>query len=309
MSRHKSEGLKGRPRRVTHRMSMDTLGLRDPNTIQMRLRKHEIGAKEAIRLLERTDTQGRCLAGQLCIEQAYKSADVENKAELLSRAKDNFEAVSSQRHVDGRITSHHARALLNLAQLPNHAYIAATDRLPHDSIAKMAYEATLEAAIVTAKAFRTAQTKRDSQIIELSGLAAEASVVLLGQRTGIQKIGSESWFPTWSLYSEDHGNRHGGVMERSWDVSVREQLEDEPHRVASKLQVKSSLLASNPQHTSAQTDITVLYLRSDLALHPNESVSCTAVISELAQEAERGEDYVVSKLDARGELFLDKINE
>lgn len=280
---------------------------RNPHGLLVRLHNHRIGAEEAVESLEKTNAYGRCVAGEICVELAYKTSRIEDTAAFLARARHNFE-VSSKSTVS-TMQGHSARALLHLAQLPNHAIIASTGKLPVRSQALKAYESTVAAGEKIAEAFHEATIARTKSVIDLAGVASEASALTLGQRYALWSgIDSETWFPMTSFFSEDHRNADSPTKtNRAWDMNIYQKHDSHPLDTAYRVQIKSSPHKRDLNDAKPEADIVTLYLRPDLQIQPHEAMRVTTIIMEAAAEME-ADAGASARLDVRTEHFLDKLD-
>ena len=283
----------------------------NPLTVINDLRAGRTDGESAIRKLEHRGRAGIVTAGELCVELAMRTTDIIQTAELLDRAKKDFQTVTRPDVHPATMDGNQARALIHLAQLPNHAFMAAHGELPTPEAAQKTYLSTIKAATKVADAFEIATKKGDSRTISLAGVSAETSLTLLGQRYGIWSgIGSETWFMMLAYYSEDHLNLNTTKASRNkaWDATIFTKI-DEIVEPTYRIQIKSSERARGlSRDASPDSGIVTVCVRPDLQLAKSESFRSTTIIRECAGELAGTWPNAGPNLEARTDKFLDKLD-
>lgn len=240
-------------------------------------------------------------AGQFAIEMATKEAkhDVVGASEWIDKARTSFSRLmlhAAGAEMRGPIDHISALALINLAQLPNIAVLLGQRQLPSTEVAERAYKTSV------AVNFEMSESLKSRHSVDMIGVVAETSTLLLGQRYAIANHPDRSWFPVRARLSEDHHDWGAHSHDQAWDISVLTDLTGKPE-VSYKVQVKASEKAHYENGHSYADDITVVHVHPDLRL-PTDWGTASNIAAELHAEL-HGDQNVSSRLDARTEQLLD----
>lgn len=272
----------------------------NPSVILTQYHSGRISRADSIDRLERTDRYGKLTAAHLAIEQAMEASNFDKTNSWIERARVNLDVVSATDTSGSGMDGHKARALLDLSQLPLMAYLACFGELPPVNLVRSAYGETIQAVdkITTAHKLR-----RDPV---LSGLLAEAGVILLGQRYALNALGDGSWLPTHSLHSEDHANHRHHDENRAWDVTFHADLGAGPEK-SYLVQVKSDDGPGRDErrYTDGHIEgIIPLHFNPDLTYETEGYNGLINTFDELIAEA-YGDSRAATTLDYRTEKLLD----
>lgn len=271
------------------------------------LKKGWLDREDCIEKFEQCGRRGRVRAADLALEQAFNVSNIETTSSWLNRAKQDYEHVVKA-HVGDIIDDSTARAKLQLAQMGNYAYVAATESLPTKQIATDAYARTVDASKQIADSIRALRQNRrapgtQDQLESLSGVAGEASALLLGQRFAINGEINEEWFSLLSLYSSKNSTPKGSTVSQAYDLDVLTQYPDLPLESTHQVQVRAAHRSSRLNYV----DVSVVNVLPDLML-PRERHQLTRVIDECYEEMVDPSSAVGPKLDARTDNLLEKID-
>lgn len=246
-------------------------------------------------------------AGEMCLELARRTPS--NADELLTRANYHFNNVIAKQSTRFPVPqSEGLRAMRMQNMMPVFFSLFVHQELPTPMWQTKVYEKSLEAAEVAAQSkiyYRSIPNMR-IEASRVTGETAEHAVGLLGLRFGILQ-GDASWIMSPSMLSEDRSPKSQPVRQarNSWDYSVFTESQGH-HEPVYKLQVKNDARSEATEHYS--DEITLLYLRQDLAVEHEEYTTSDRIISECILE--RSEPYFKSleaRLDERVDLLLDKL--
>ncbi len=289
-----------------------TLGAeRSADRIQDGYKNHGLPFLNALKKLEKGDRQARLMAGNLAVEAGYRVSTLDETAEWLQRAEQNFQVVVRNGELSSKkMDDLQARALLQLAQMPNHVCLAGPNVIPPLDVAAKSYEKSIEVAYLASAAFQSSKgSGSDRYMWDLAGTLTEASVLLLAQRYAIWGIGDGSWMAMPALFSEDHMNGHGNVVDKAWDMNVLTDVGD-GIETAYKVQIKSSSSVPSRREGFAE-GISPLYARPDLLLQPevySGKFSVSTIITECYMDYFQACPRSGSRLDQRAELLLDVLD-
>lgn len=297
--------------------------LRNPDEALMRFHYGELDKSTAVGLLERGGAGGYAnrQAGRLCLEEALLASDGNEVTNWAARAEHNFKLAIEKSKLQPGGEDERFIAQLQLNQMPLAIYKKFFGTMPPTDLVKRVYEQSVQTSqaglndliALTKNPTQLVRSKHDANrfgntnLSTLTGALCETSILLLGQRFAIDKLGDGSWLSLLSLYSEDNANTDwvGKQVMAGWDVSIYADIGD-GIKLTNRLQVRSK--RSTTPELPPINGVQYVY-HEDLAL-PSVKNGVNWTISELIAEQtgspeERAKATV--NLDAREELLLEII--
>jgi hypothetical protein len=282
---------------------------KDIATIQRRFGRGEIDAKTAIKQFEKTSPLGVLRAGEIAVDEAFKTAKPKVAVGFFNQAEDLFIKADKRQQLrwSTRIDSIRAKAQIGLAYLPIHKLVYDSE-LPPPSVAEAVHQQTVLTGHGLVKEYRDKNpdvSKNDRH--DMNGTCAEIGVLVLLQRLPIRSgLQSETWWPRPAYYSEEHRNTHGAVLNRSADVAVMAKRGSEIE-IDYRLQVRASDFRKAVFRPD-EPGITLVCVNPNLKLETDQfNVSCAIIeecFKEMTQPRRRG--YFASRLNQRMKM-LDKL--
>lgn len=286
-----------------------------PEVIATAFNRGDMNIRTARAKLERTTAKGMLWSGELALQQAYQAQGKPERLRCLDSAQDMF---TRSRQIGNyasqkTVSPVSARAEVQAALLPIHARVVLEGHLPTKVAAEKAYERTLAVGQAVSLEHRANDDNPNRKLVgELKGAVAEIAVLGLLERAAIQKIGSETWFPFLSHFSQEHGNHHGSSLNHGWNVNILTAPDaDTSAALAYRIQVKSSNYAHpDRQERSYGDDIALVCVDPDLKLSPSEHNIAHHIISDSFSELTEPNQSLltVRRLDERTDLLLELID-
>jgi len=260
--------------------------------------------KQARSHLNNSTAQGQFWAGEIALEKAHKYNDLE----FLSDAQLSYDRALGTLAITCKSPELVAKAKFRHSHLPVDGIMIMDGALPPKFLAETVYRQTVQIANDLAerkKEMRRTQSEKDT--CNLKGVLGEMAVLSLLERVAIKEIGSDNWFPTLSLISQDRSNRHGSSVDRGWDISIFSDywgVKMPTH----KIQVKNSHHA----HISSdrKKDIILVEIDPDLRVNNTERKISEIIIRESFLELyyPRSTKAATPNLDIRKEKLLDIVD-
>lgn len=263
----------------------------------------------AITRLHSQGINGQYFAAEICLEEAARSDDPHESNHWLRKAHAGYKHMeSAPMVVEGITTDVVARACskIRLAQMAVLSATLADKRMPtyHEAARSYTQTALAMGKLINGQNQHYNVVQRE----RMSGVTAEAVVLLLGQRFAVMQELPHQWWPVQATISSDRGHRTGrGQPVTRWDIdTLQPGLPYMPPEVAYRVQVKSSIVAAalSPRYTD---DIAQVRVYPDLALpHEHRGISNTIVrecVSEITQA--NSKTKATRNLDIRTEQLLD----
>jgi len=267
-------------------------------------------AQPVARRLSSKGSFGNLLAGEILVEQASRQTPsmapdwFRHARALLEKAtyptKDESPDLSA---------SSIARAEFRLAQLSALEEMFSKGVLPKNSTTQRMYNELTKRAISIADTSRSMRGNQVHSAMQLRGFIGELAVLLIAQRYSIQQIGSDSWLPFQSFFSENNG---GDCLydtgAPTWDINIYTQTnKSDPIEKSYMLQVKSAKPDSD-----IDPAIPIVSVNSDLFLPGDDGWLGRVgdkIIRSCSFELERPEasERLTRELDIRTEMLLEII--
>ena len=258
--------------------------------------------------LDACSPQGNLFAGEIAIEQAKRHTKKANAFAWLSYANLALtRAVNLDQQYGKPIGYIGARAIVQISQLPLHALIMDRNQLPDKKTASDIYNTTVSAGMELLKSIHLPEVYNDDEArAHAQGTLSEIAVLSLAQRFALREIGSDTWFPHFSLVSEDKKNRKGSSVNHKWDITILGDMGDGPV-VEERIEVKTSKHHIDPL-LQISSPIKSVFVSPDLALSKRERSVPEVIIDECNLELFQPSIATISRrLDERTEQFLDRL--
>lgn len=260
--------------------------------------------KQARHTLNSSTPQGQVWAGEIALENAHKYNDLD----YLGEAQTSFDKALGSLALSGNSPELVARAKIRNSHLPVDGIMIMDGLLPPKKLAEKVYGQTVQIAQDLAeKRKEMYRVNREDDTCDLKGVLGELAVLTLLERTAIYEIGSDNWYPSLSLISQDRNNRHGSSVDRGWDISIFSDYWG-VKMPSHKIQVKNSKHA----HIEAdrRKDIILVEVDPDMRILPTEKNISETVIRESYLELflPKSTKVATPNLNTRKELLLDIVN-
>ena len=260
--------------------------------------------KQARSHLNNSTAQGQCWAGEIALEKAHKY----NSLDYLDDAQISYERALGSLAVSGKNPELVAKAKIRSAHLPVDGIMIMDQALPPKSLAETVYKQTIQISQDLALARQEMhRTQPEKDTCDLKGVLGEFAILSLLERISIQEIGSENWYPTLSLISQDRKNRHGSSVDRGWDISIFSDYWG-VKMPSHKIQVKNSRHA----HIDAvrKKDIILVEVDPDIRINSFEKNISEIVIRECFLELNYPKSTITAtpNLNSRKEKLLDIVD-
>lgn len=270
-------------------------------------------ADKRSRIIEKVERtrQIRAIAaiGAMCIDTARVHSD---QAEAwLTRATDSLTEFVALTSVSGLgLAPYRARNQRLLASMPHYYSVILHNELPSADWNTAMTTSLTDVARETHDAYQAAYNRTsDSRVNRdtvgaLKGELSEQAVQLLALRAA-QKIGSESWSPVPSYFSQDHAAAAAhSPQNHSWDLTVQTTRSDTntpPIEDTYLIQVKACDNNYNGLNKAAYAaDISVVTI-DDLCLDGERTLHPARLIRDLVSPTDR----IERRTERRIELLLD----
>ncbi|MGH7237461.1 MAG: hypothetical protein ACREGF_02920 [Candidatus Saccharimonadales bacterium] len=256
------------------------------STVARAYREQQVKPPEAYRLLAGGGLDGRALAAEIAVEQAYLAGKESSDEAIkwIGRSSEMYSSVIAecQWTRPNWLSPTEARARLQLIQLPNHAAIAVNQTLPSPAMADKAYRQSVALAQDFQQSyFNNREMMTKDQATDTVGAGAELAVLLLGQRLAVYSIGCENWMIMPSLYSQDRANQAGSVHNQAWDLSGYDGSSGV--NLQNRIQVKSTNY-ENGNHSNYAANISLVHVSPDLSLPGEEHTPPVWIIADCYRE-------------------------
>ncbi len=299
---------------MNYRYRTELAYARDPDFIVPAWLSKQYSTEESVSLLENTTAAGLMAAGDICLEQAARSCQIDEIGYWAKRAEtDYLKGIRREKMSNGgHITPRSAHAMIQIDQLPLVLSFAAADELPKPKLVEKIYLQTVETARGIAAEYTKSRHDLDAVTrAEFKGLFGEVSVLLLAQRYGLRNHPDSSWQAYRALLSQDKRNRPHSSINRAWDLSIFTDVGDGP-TMPYKVQVCLTQQGSHDrrfkQRDHQAEDISLLFVRENLFEY-HKTFSAWKIINEVYWESFGNDTSALTEvLDQRTEKFLNVID-
>lgn len=273
--------------------------------------KGQISPEDTLYYLTQPQASAEALlwGGEIALENAATTQEDNRRLALLQLAHKLFlrsvdrASIANNRKMDGAL----ARANLRISQLPLHSILILSSKLPKADLADKVLDKSLTIGLNVANAlFDTSVSIDHNRKTAMVGVLSEIAVYSLLVRQACQ-IGTESWFPFMSHFSEDRRNRRDSIVDKSWDISVFSDTS--PTEPSHKVQVKTTYRASL---LPPDDGISLVIVNPDLKIPQEKSgLLSQKIILECFQERQEQSPskQLVETLSARTDKLLSAIDE
>ena len=252
-------------------------------------------------------SHSQLLAGDMSLECAFSSGDLNERAELIDRARVDWENCLDFVNKSGhhRLDQHTERAARQLIFLPHYNRLLMLGEMPeaNQTSTREAYDKLM---LVACTIVQDGLPDDPGQRSGLVGSISELSVIALLNRFTLQTNTTHQFAALPSFVSQDLGvGKKGAPKKPQWDVSVYTRYdESEPILLTYKIQVKSKYLDNPEQYDD---DIDVVYVRNDLS-PANYTLRVTQILQDCLAEYYDGNPKAAEALDGYTDKLLDLLD-